>query len=343
MRNQPHALRIAPVETSNPILTRLWRGPAIESVHRGAWVLCRADGTTVRNVGARDQLVFARSSTKSFQALPLIETGAADRFNLPSEALATALASHSGEPIHRDVVAATLRTIGLSEDDLRCGPQRPFDSGLDAPADRLTNNCSGKHAGFLAVAQHIGEDPANYLEPTSEVQQLVKAAVAETCGLDAKDLGVGVDGCSAPTFQLPLSGLATGVARIANPQLLAAERRDAADRFTAAAAAHPELVAGTHNRICTDLIRVTDGRLFAKIGAEAVYVVGVRGADMGLAIKIDDGNQRGLHRLLIEILHQHDLIDDAELAQLEAWADPIRRNWDGLEIGRVELAPGALG
>lgn len=325
------------METDNPIVVRLWRGHDVEAQHRGAWVLARPDGSVVDHGGRPEQLVFGRSSTKSFQALPLVESGAADRFSLPSQSLATALASHSGEAIHRQVVAYTLNQIGLSEDALHCGPQRPFNSGIDAPAERVTNNCSGKHAGFLAVQQFLGEPPDDYLDPSSAVQTLVKEAVASTCGVEPESLGVAVDGCSAPTFQLPLGALATGIARIANPGELVPTRTVAAKRLTEAARTHPELVAGTFERICTDLMRVTDGRLFAKTGAEAVYVIGVVGGDLGLAVKIDDGNQRGLHLLLIELLDRHGLLQPGEREQLAPWSDPTRLNWDGLQIGKTEI------
>ncbi len=325
------------METDNPIVTRRWRGDNVESQHRGAWVVARPDGSVIDHGGNPHQLVYGRSATKSFQALPLIESGAVDRFSLPSQSLATAIASHSGEAIHRQIVAYTLDQIGLSEDALLCGPQRPFNAGTDAPAERITNNCSGKHAGFLAVSQMVGEDPARYLDPASEVQTLVKAAVASMCGVEATDLGVAVDGCSAPTFQLPLAALATGIARMANPNDLDPRRSASTRQLTDAAATHPELVAGTHERICTDLIAATNGRLFAKIGAEAVYVIGAVGSDLGLAVKIDDGDQRGLHMLLIELLTRHNLLSPAEREQLTSWSDPIRRNWDGLPIGWVEV------
>ncbi len=332
----------------NPVLVRLWRGDGVESIHRGAWVVTKSDGSVLHSVGDPTQPVYGRSATKSFQALPLIETGAADAFGLSPAAIATALASHSGEPRHIEVVADTLSRIGLGPDDLLCGPQRPFNAGLEAPADRVTNNCSGKHAGFLAVARHLGVNPSSYLDADGQVQQLVAAATAEICSIEGgpaitpASMDGGRDGCSAPTFRLPLQNLATGIARVANPTGLPDQRADACRRMTSAAAAHPDLVAGTHERLCTDLMRVTDGRLFAKIGAEAIYVIGAVDRDLGIAITIDDGAYRGFNELLIEILVRLELLSENERELLDSWGSTVRKNWDGLEIGRVELTTEAL-
>lgn len=330
------------MDESNPVLTRLWRGSDVESVHRGAWVMVDGAGDVIHSVGDPNQMVFGRSATKSFQALPLLESGAADAFDLSNAALALALASHSGEPMHTTCVAETLATIGVDEGALQCGPQRPWGTPAGTPEARIINNCSGKHAGFLAVARHLGEDPAAYLDPSSTVQRMVFDAVAEICSVDPTMLETAVDGCSAPTFRMPLRALATGIARIANPDQLGQQRADACRRLTAAAAEHPDLVAGTTGRLCSDLMRVTEGRLFAKIGAEAVYVVGAVGRDRGVAIKVDDGADRGYNALLIAILIRTGLLTDLEAAQLDAWGSTTRANWDGLEIGRITFGEAAL-
>ena len=328
------------MDERNPVLTRLRRGPGVESVHRGAWVVTDTSGAVLDAAGDPDQPIFGRSATKSFQALPLLESGAADRFDFPDAAVATALASHSGETKHLSVVADALQRIGLDESALQCGPQQGLDTEIPT---RLANNCSGKHAGFLAVATHLGDDPTRYLDPASTVQQLVRTAVGEMCNIEPDALGVGIDGCSAPTFQLPLRAIATGITRVANPERLDRKRADACRRMVASATAHPDLIAGRqrgadHQRICTELIAATGGRLFPKFGAEATFIVGVVGADAGLAIKIDDGAERGFHALLIDLLRRHDFIDDAERAALARWGDTTRRNWDGIPIGRIELA-----
>lgn len=329
---------------TNPVLVRCWRGKNVESLHRGAWVLTDSAGVVHSGASDPEQLTFGRSATKSFQALPLIETGAADAFGLPVESIALAVASHAGEPQHEAGVAKTLELIGLSANNLLCGPEAPFDSGPSSPTHRILNNCSGKHAGFLAVAQHLDTDPALYLEPSGVVQSLVRDAVLDISGADPDVMSQEIDGCSAPTFRFALQSLATGMARMANPQTagLAPGRALACDRIVAAAATFPELVAG-QNKLCTDLIRVTKGRLFAKIGAEAVYCIGVVGSDRGLAIKIDDGSIRSLTPLVVQLLRRLGFLTEDEASLLGPWPDTAIKNWDGLTVGHVELTSAVLG
>lgn len=330
---------------SNPVLVQFWRGDSIESAHRGAWVLADSSGIVHANASDPTQLVFARSSTKSFQALPLVESGAADAFGLPTQSLAIALASHSGEPQHAAATLQTLKLIGLTPQDLLCGPQAPMGSARDTTGTRILNNCSGKHAGFLAISQHLGVDPADYLDPDGTVQTLVRDALASITGADPTQACVATDGCGAPTFRLPLLALATGIARVANAEQashsallgLTTERSEACQRLVRAARLHPELVAGSTKRICSDLLKVTSGRLFSKIGAEGVYLVGVVGSDRGIAIKIDDGNIRAIYPLLMELLQRFGFINNAEAEQLSRWSDPTVRNWDDQVVGHIAV------
>lgn len=323
------------MRTDNPTLIHLHRGGRLESIHRGAWVLVDPTGTVIEHAGEPGQLIYPRSATKSLQALPLVESGAADQFGLDDRHLALALASHSGEPCHTEVAYDGLSRISRSPIDLLCGPQHPFHPITDAAADRITNNCSGKHVGFLAVAARLGVDPASYLDPDGEVQQLVRAAVESMTGEGR--LHTGTDGCSAPTFHMSLTGLATALARMTNPHDLAAERASACGRLTSAARAHPVLVAGSADRFCTDLLAATDGRVFGKIGAEGVYTFGVVGEGVGFAGKVDDGNARGLYAVMIDLLSRRDLITTSEQAALDRWGTTIVRNWDGLEVGHLEI------
>jgi len=327
----------------NPVLARVWRGGRVESQHRGAWVVVDSAGHVVDGAGAHDAAVYARSSIKSFQALPLCESGAADRFELSPAELALAVSSHNGEPDHTERVAALLERVGLGVTDLACGPHAPSDPETrvalavrsEAPS-ALHNNCSGKHAGFLALAVHLNDDTSAYLDPDGPTQTLVRAAIAELTDAAPDELGRAIDGCSAPTYRLSLRSLAQGIARVANPAGLAAGRRAACERLTAAAAAHPELIAGRHKRLCTDLARVSRGRLFPKIGAEAVYVIGVRDADRGLAVKIDDGSRRGLHAVVVALIERFGWLGADELRELERWRERPMKNWAGLEVGAVE-------
>ena len=329
----------------NPVLVRIWRGARVESQHRGAWVLCDADGTVIDGMGSWKVPIFARSSVKSLQALPLLESGAADRYGFTPAEIALALSSHNAEAIHTDGVKAVLSRLGLTPGALQCGPQAPGDPDVrNALRDArekptgLHNNCSGKHAGFLTLSRHLGDDPGRYLDPASPTQRLVRQAVLEMTGLGDHEVYTAIDGCSAPTFQIPLSALATAFARVANPDGLPAARRHACTRMLDAVAANPAMIAGHHQRICTDIARVSRGRLFPKVGAEAVYAIGVRGGDRALAVKIDDGNYRGMHPVVIALLRRYGFASPDELAALESWEERRISDLAGHEVGRTEVA-----
>lgn len=326
----------------NPILVRVHRGAFCESIHRGSWGLIDRDGRVLEGVGELEAPLLARSAVKSLQALPLVETGAADAAGYDEADLALALASHSGEPLHTERVQTILARLELDHGALRCGAQSPGDprtrralaeSGVKPSA--LHNNCSGKHAGFLALARHLGQDPATYLEPDGAVQTHVREAVGELSGLDPAGLEFSIDGCSAPTWRMPLTGLGRAFARVANPSGDA--HQGACARICAAAAAHPGLVAGTHGRLCTEILEATGGRLFPKIGAEAVYAVGVRGGDAALVVKVDDGAFRAVHAVVVHLLDKLGLTEGAESEALAHWADAPLKNWAGLEVGRYEV------
>lgn len=340
----PREERVQKEFADNPVLVRLRRGAHVESQHRGAWVLVDSGGGVLDGAGEWDFPVFARSSVKSFQALPLLETGAAERFGYSEAELALALASHNAEEQHTTRVRELLTRLGLTPAALQCGPQPPSDPtarrALAARGEEPTslhNNCSGKHAGFLALALHLGVDPARYLDPASESQRLVRRAVMELTGTPAAELTDAVDGCSAPTFRMPLTRIATGFARIANPAGLSPARRRACEAMVRAATHHPELLGGRHQRICTELARIGDGRLFPKIGGEAVYGVGLVGKDRALAIKMDGGSTRGLHALLVRLLERFDFLSANELAGLETWRARTLTNWAGIEVGATEV------
>ncbi len=328
----------------NPVLVHLWRGREVESQHRGAWVVTDAAGRAVDSAGSIDAPIFTRSAVKCLQALPLLETGAAARFGFDDGDVALALASHNAEACHTERVERTLARLGLSASALGCGAQPPGDPEARqrlrdqrrAPSS-VHNNCSGKHAGFLALALHLSVPAANYLEPESASQRLVRKAVADVSGVDADALGSAIDGCSAPTFRMPLRSLASAFARVSNPDGLAPLRRAACERMLAAVARHPDLLAGHHQRLCTDIARVSGGRLFPKVGGEAVYAIGVRGEDRGLAVKIDDGGARALHAVVVALLRRFGFATREELAQLEAWEERSLRNWAGVEVGRTEV------
>ncbi|MEL6712460.1 MAG: asparaginase [Planctomycetota bacterium] len=340
----PGGVRDGAVYPEQPALATVWRGDAVESVHRGAWCLVDTSGRVLEERGDVGHPFFTRSSVKCFQVLPLIESGAAERYGVEDAELAVAVSSHNAEPCHVVTARALLGRAGLDDDALGCGAQPPSDRAarlalLERGADpgRIHNNCSGKHAGFLATTQHLGADVGRYLDHDAPVQVMARDAVAEMTGVAPEDLGRAIDGCSAPTFRMPLTALAQGFARYTNPDGLEPERRAAAERVVDAVRRHPVLLAGTERRLCTAISRVTKGAAFPKIGAEAIYAIGFPGRDLGLAVKVDDGGLRGLHAVVVALLRRFSLIDDAAARALEPFAQRVVRNWDGIDVGRIEV------
>ena len=333
----------------NPVQVRILRGEHVESVHRGAWVLVDEGGAVLEASGDSLAPIFARSAVKAFQALPLLESGAAARFAYRDQDLALALASHDAEPVHLKVVTEVLARLDLDASHLGCGPQMPADRGVRRELElrgekpsALHNNCSGKHAGFLALALHLGVPVERYLEAGSAGQVLARAALAQMAGLEPDAIQVAVDGCSAPTFRLPLVGLATAFARLAAPLDLAPERRAACERMQRAVANHPDHIAGNYRRLCTAILRASGGRLFPKIGAEGVYAVGRTGGPgrgRGFALKMDDGQKRGLQPLVVHLLERFGWLEAAELEALEDYRARQLLNRAGKLVGATEVTP----
>ncbi|MFP3944693.1 MAG: asparaginase [Alphaproteobacteria bacterium] len=324
--------------TANPPLIEAVRGGRTESRHRGAFALADADGRLLAASGDVETPVFPRSSYKLFQAVPLVETGAAEAFDLGDAELSLACASHSGEARHVDTVRTWLRRLDLSEDALECGVHRPRH---EASADALIrageafgqahNNCSGKHTGFLSIARHLGAPAEGYTKPDHEVQRLVTETICALSGFDAARAGIAIDGCSAPALAMPLAALATGMARCADPSGLPGGRAAAAGRLTAAIAAEPFMIAGTE-RCCTTLIEESGRRALVKVGAEGVYAGLVPERGLGIALKIDDGGTRAAEVAMAAILVRLGLIDP-EAPRVRAFHRPVIRNWRGLETG----------
>ncbi len=320
------------------------RGPLVESRHRVSIAVADGAGRLRARAGNAELVVYARSSVKAFQALPLVEDGAADRFGLSPAELALCCASHNAEPRHLDGVRAILRRIGADEDALACGPHIPMGAAAaralasqgEEPT-RIHNNCSGKHAGMLALARHHGWPLAGYHRPEHPVQGRVLDEMARWTGVPGDEIQTGTDGCGVPTFALPLTALAGAFARLA-AAARAAEPGPA--RVVSAMVQNPEYVAGV-GRLCTDLMRVAGGRIFAKVGAEGVYCAGIPGAELGVALKVEDGATRAAEPALLAVLSALHLVSEDELGELEAWARPTLLNTRGEHVGaivaRVEL------
>ncbi|MEP3332022.1 asparaginase [Sedimentitalea sp.] len=328
---------------TNPVpMTEIWRASLLECLHLGYAVICDDTGQIVRSWGDPDAVIYPRSSCKMVQALPLVTSGAADKFGLNSEQLALACASHNGAAIHTDRVREWLDQLGLSDDDFRCGAQEPDDIPArnaliraDKSPCPVHNNCSGKHAGFLTLAAHMGAGP-EYVEVDHPVQQASLTAIEETTQLDSP--GYGIDGCSAPNFATTVHGLARAMAFFASAQDRSDRQSNAAASLTAAMMAHPELVAG-EGRACTELMRAMDGRVAIKTGAEAVYVAIVPEKRMGIAVKIVDGGTRAAECTIAAILVGLGVLDAEHPATRMFMNAPIL-NRRGMECGVIRPSAG---
>lgn len=326
---------------ANPVLVELSRGPLVESVHRGAYVVVDADGTVRRAAGDIGRPVFPRSAVKAIQALPLIESGAADRFGFGDRELALAQASHAGQSVHIETVRSMLDAAGLHESDLECGAHAPYDAATAAALVRrgvaagpLSNNCSGKHAAMLCVAVHLGVDTKGYVNADHPVQRMVRDAVAAVTGARLGSDTCGVDGCSIPTYALGLDAMATGMSRLAGGRGLGRDRAGAARRLLAAATAEPLLIAGS-GRFCTEVMVAAGGRLFAKTGAEGVYCGALPGRGIGFALKLDDGASRASEPVAAALAAALLGAEDPAAQRLAAMAGRPLYNWNGTEVGRL--------
>ncbi len=327
-------------------LVEVSRGPLVESRHRVSIAVADGEGRLRARAGNAELVVYARSAVKPFQALPLVDDGAADRFGLSAAELALTCGSHNAEPRHLEAARAILRRIGADEEALACGPHVPMGAAAakalvvrgEEPT-RIHNNCSGKHAGMLALARFHGWPLAGYYRPEHPVQERVLGEIARWTGVSAEEIHTGTDGCGVPTFALPLTALAVAFARLS-----AATRRGEAGpaRVVGAMVQNPEYVAGI-DRLCTDLMRVAGGRIVAKVGAEGVYCAGIPGAELGVALKVEDGATRAAEPALLAVLSALHVLSEDELGALERWARPAVTNTRGERVGgivaRVELEP----
>lgn len=324
-----------------PSLVEVTRAGAVESRHRVHVAVVDAGGALRAWSGEPELRTFWRSAAKPFQALPLVEDGAFERFELTPAELALACGSHAGTAEHVRTAESILAKTGCSAEQLACGPHPPFDrtarraleeEGLEPV--RLHNNCSGKHAGMMALARARGWEVEGYHLPGHPVQARLLEEVSRWTGMPAEAIGVGTDGCGVVCFALPLRQMAFAFAALS----AAARRGEAAPAAVVdAMTSHPEMVAG-RGRICTELARLSEGRLFAKVGAEGVYCVGVPGAELGIAVKVEDGSARAVAPAVAGVLRELDLIEEDDFGALHAQVFQETRNTRGEVTGEVRPA-----
>lgn len=327
---------------SNPVLVEVTRGGCVESCHRGAVAIVDSEGVLHTGLGDTERPVFPRSAVKLIQALPLIESGAADALELSDVHLALAASSHNAESLHVEAARQMLTRAGVDEDVLECGAHwasrpeilREQARSHDTLPPAVCNNCSGKHSGFVCTAVHLGLDPSGYTGAAHPVQVAVRQVMEDVTGIAHAQAMRGLDGCSIPTYAVPLRALANGFARMVSGNGLAATRANAARRLMRASMDNPFYVAGT-DRYCTDVMAAGDGAVYVKTGAEGVFCAALPTLGLGIAVKCDDGATRGAEAIMSGVLRQL-LPDNNNLMEsLNRFDGVLLKNCNQYDVGSV--------
>ncbi len=326
----------------NPVLVNRWRGNAIESRHRGAVAVVEASGRVIASMGDAQRAVFPRSAIKFLQAIPFVESGAIDAFGLDDRHIALACASHNGEPIHVGLAQDWLERIECRHDDLECGATLPMHQATQFELmsegrgpQRIHHNCSGKHLGFLSTCKHRGEQTGNYRLYNHSAQQRWFEVLESVSNTRVAQLPWGYDGCAIPTLAIPLQRIALAMARFGDVSRFEGERRTAVERIHAAVTSNPYMVAGKE-RLCTALMERLAPHILVKVGADGVYTAVIPEHGLGIALKIDDGNDSAARVALGAVLQSLGLLPSDEIKVLGEYLRPSVTNSRGEIIGRIE-------
>lgn len=321
-------------------VARILRGGVVESTHYGSAAVVDSDGHLLYRVGDPYQVTFMRSCAKPFQAIAVVESGAAREFGFTAAEIAVMAGSHSAEVKHIEAVQSILDKIGLGPENLKCGVHPPIgDKGAsttssdDGPRTPIQHNCSGKHAGMLALAVFKNISTHDYTSPTHTVQRIIRKTVSDICCYQEEKIEIGIDGCSVPNYALPLYNMALGFARMVTPTAVPKEKAHAYNTVTMAMLDHPDYVAG-EGRFDTVMAGAPGEKVISKAGAEALECFALVDRKMGATIKIADGNKRALFPASVELLYK--LGCRSKSAELDEFHRPLIYNWSGLEVGRIE-------
>ena len=329
-------------------LANVIRAETVESVHRGHLIAIDGGGERVLSLGSPDMVTFFRSACKPFQALPFITSGACEAFGYSEEEVALACASHSGEPRHVRIAQLMLERAGLTEAHLRCGSHLPFNEKESERMQRagehptqLHNNCSGKHAAMLAFAKHIDADLATYDALDNPVQEAILETISQFSEVPVKKIEVGIDGCAAPNFALPLAGMATSFMNlISPPESFPAEVRAACTRLVSAMSSFPELIGGVE-RLDTMLMQAAKTTIISKVGADGVWLCAILPSEkwpkgLSIALKVEDGDDRRARPVVaVDVLKRFEVLTSDALPDLSPMKIKNRR--DDV-VGRVEAS-----
>jgi L-asparaginase II len=333
----------------NPVTVEVTRGNIVESRHRGLGIVVDGDGKTLLSFGEADAGVFPRSACKAMQALPLVESGAADAYAFGEKELAIACASHSGEDEHVALASSMLERAGRDVSALECGWHWSSDQKtlihqartLEKP-NALHNNCSGKHSGFVCTCSHIGYEVEGYVDYEHPLQQDIRGTMESLTGATLGHDNCGIDGCSIPSYAMPLRGLAHGFAKMVTGQGLEPVRAKASRRLMDGCMAEPFYVAGT-NRACTKLMQVAPGKIFAKTGAEGVFIAALPEQGIAMAVKCEDGTTRAAESMIFALIARYFDKEGETHATLMAMANHALKNWKGTHVGDIRVTDALFG
>jgi len=322
-------------------VVNIYRGEIIESSHCGHFAVVNAEGQILYQFGNPQTITYLRSSAKPLQAIPLVESGAAAHFKFASEEIAVITGSHNGEPKHIEAVLSILAKIGLTAENLQCGVHTPSyyaaTNTSPKPGEEfspLHHNCSGKHAGMLALCRFKNLPTENYLDPHHPVQEQICEAIANICDYPKEKISIGIDGCSAPVHAMPLYNMALGFARFVTPHSVPRDKAKVYSTIYQAMIAHPDMVAG-EKRFDTELMTACQEKLAVKGGAEGLQCIGFLERGWGMAAKINDGSKRAVAPFSLEILKQLGVVTSSELEKLKPFYSEIIYNWTKKEVGVI--------
>lgn len=307
------------------IIAKTYRGNMVDLTHIGHIAVVNHKGELLYYYGDPNRVTFARSSAKPIQAIPVLESGAIEKYGITDKEIAIFCASHSGEDFHVKTVESILKKAELNKDYLQCGSHYPIadyaskelkSKGLEP--ENIHCNCSGKHSGMLITAKYYGEDLDSYYKQEHPVQRRIMNTLSEVCEYDENKIITAIDGCGVPVHAMPLYKFAHGFAKLSKPEVFNPIRKKVVSKIITSMTKYPEMVGGT-NRICTDLMKICGDRLFAKSGASAYYAIGLKDKGIGIAFKIEDGNSKIMPAIVLETLKQLKIITDKELKQLEKY------------------------
>ncbi|HEY1045727.1 MAG TPA: asparaginase [Bacteroidia bacterium] len=329
---------------SNPILVEVTRGGVLESFHRGVICIVDKDDKVVFEKGDIKQLCYPRSALKFFQQIPLMISGAVEHFGFTEKEIALFCGSHNGEAAHVETVRSILDKIGLDETYLQCGPQMPTlrDDQYaliksDLPPLRIHNNCSGKHAGFLAYCVYKNYSTTDYIDPNHPLHLEILDVISDFHRYPKDKIKQGIDGCSAPIFAFPVYNQAVAYKNLICPESFGSEIAKACNTLVDAIVNYPEMIAG-RKRYCTDLMRFSEGKLIGKTGADGIYSLGIRSKNLGVCIKVDDGKMGPQYNIAQSVVEQLGIFDEASNKQLRHYVNHENKNFGGLVTGETHVS-----